>query len=94
MGFCEMTLVSPASGPAPLRLQERGLVLSVLPAARQRGPCDAEMGQRSQTGGRAAKTSISLGLALPAHTACDGDKCSEGHHPSPVEVNVMSYTRI
>lgn len=45
-------------------------------------------------GGRTTKTNISLGLAQPAHTVCEGDECSEGLDPSPTEVNVMSYTRI
>lgn len=33
-----------------------------------------------------------LGLVLPAHTVCDGDKWSKGHDPSPLEVNVISCT--
>lgn len=75
-------------------LQQRGLVLPVLPvlpAGRRPLWCrDGAVGM----GGRTAKNSISLGLALPAPTSCDGDKCSEVHIPSPFEVNAMFYTRI
>lgn len=38
MRFCEMTLVSPASGAVTLSPQPPGLMLSVLPAAGQAAP--------------------------------------------------------
>lgn len=66
MRFCAMTLVSSALDAVIFRPQQGGL----MQLGRQ--PLHVEMGQWSLTGEKTRKNSMSLGLALPAHTVCDG----------------------
>lgn len=85
MRFCEMALASCVPGAAALSPQERGLGLPLLPAVQGRG-------SRSPGGGDVQKLHL-LALALPAPTACDGNKCLEGHYPPPADPAV-TYTRV
>lgn len=85
MRFCEMALASCVPGAAALSPQERGLGLPLLPAVQGRG-------SRSPGGGDVQKQHL-LALALPAPTACDGNKCSEGHYPPPADPAV-TYARV
>lgn len=86
MRFCEMALASCVPGAAALSPQERGLGLPLLPAVQGRG-------SRSPGGGDVQKQHL-LALALPAPTACDGEKCSEGHCLPHTADPVVNYTRV